>query len=191
MFVSSSLNHEGHEQRKASWVGASRGGRACHLTRPYVVAVSPGAEIHDFEENHLECRSFVFFVFFVVRSSAPVWLVRACLAAFAAAVFSVTADAVEYDQLAKYWTADAQKVPYRALQTPGREHGEMLPLIVFLHGDWQDGTDNESQLVGYGNGSLELVERAIEGSVPLVYMAPQTTGAIGRRAVLLRPSPMP
>jgi len=111
----------------------------------------------------------VFSVFSVVRSLAL------ALALAAASTF-LHADAVEYDQLGKYWTADAQRVPYRALQTPGREHGELLPLIVFLHGDWQDGDDNESQLVGYGNGSLELVDRAIEGNVPVVYLAPQTTG---------------
>ena len=87
------------------------------------------------------------------------------------------AHAVEDGQLAKYRTTDALKVPYRALVTPGREHGERLPLIVFLHGDWQDGDDNESQLEGYGNGSLELVDRAIEGNIPIVYIAPQTTGS--------------
>jgi predicted peptidase len=52
-----------------------------------------------------------------------------------------------------------------------------LPLVVFLHGDWQDGDDNDSQLAGYGNGSLELVDRAIEGNIPLVYIAPQTTNS--------------
>jgi predicted peptidase len=78
--------------------------------------------------------------------------------------------------LAKYWTDDALHVPYRAIVTAGRENAEKLPLIVFLHGDWQDGTDNESQLVGYGNGSLELIDRAVEGGVPIVYVAPQTTG---------------
>jgi len=83
--------------------------------------------------------------------------------------------AIEYDELAKYWTPDAQRVPYRAFVTPGREHGERLPLVVFLHGDWQDGDDNDSQLAGYGNGSLELVDRAREGNIPLVYIAPQTT----------------
>jgi len=85
--------------------------------------------------------------------------------------------AVENAELGKYWTDDAAKVPYRAIETPGRRNGETLPLIVFLHGDWQDGTDNESQLAGYGNGSMELIDQAIDGHVPLVYVAPQTTGA--------------
>ncbi|MGH8122809.1 MAG: hypothetical protein ACREPT_08555 [Rudaea sp.] len=83
--------------------------------------------------------------------------------------------AVEEDTLGKYWTPDSLHVPYRAIVTPGREHNERLALIVFLHGDWQDGTDNESQLGGYGNGSLELVDQAIAGGIPLVYIAPETT----------------
>jgi predicted peptidase len=57
--------------------------------------------------------------------------------------------------------------------TPGREGGELLPLLVFLHGAWQDGTNNESQLAGYGNGSLELVDDALRDNIPLVYIAPQ------------------
>lgn len=85
--------------------------------------------------------------------------------------------AVENADLGKLWTSDAARVPYRAIQTPGRRDGERLPLIVFLHGDWQDGTDNESQLAGYGNGSMELIDSAIRGGVPLIYAAPQTTGA--------------
>jgi predicted peptidase len=84
---------------------------------------------------------------------------------------------LEDAELAKFWTSDAQHVPYRAIVTAGRRDGELLPLIVFLHGDWQDGTDNESQLAGDGNGSFELVDTAREGGVPLVYVAPQTTNA--------------
>jgi predicted peptidase len=80
-------------------------------------------------------------------------------------------------ELAKFWTPDARHVPYRAIETPGRRAGETLPLIVFLHGDWQDGTDNESQLAGRGNGSFELVDAARAAGIPLVYAAPQTTGA--------------
>jgi predicted peptidase len=80
---------------------------------------------------------------------------------------------VDVSTLAKYWTQDAAHVPYRALVTPGRDGGELLPLIVFLHGAWQDGDDNESQLAGYGNGSLEWVDQAMAGNIPLVYVAPQ------------------
>ncbi|HEX6832459.1 MAG TPA: hypothetical protein VF132_02905 [Rudaea sp.] len=88
--------------------------------------------------------------------------------------WSLAAQAVELDALQKYWTADVAHIPYRAIVTPGREHYELLPLIIFLHGDWQDGDDNQSQLAGYGNGSLELIDAAIHGNVPLVYIAPQT-----------------
>jgi len=116
----------------------------------------------------------VFFASFVVQSFLCLFHRGLCLAF---ALLCTKAHAVEYSKLDKYWTAGTQHVPYRALVTPGREHDEQLPLIVFLHGDWQDGDDNESQLEGYGNGSLELVDRAIEGNIPIVYIAPQTTGS--------------
>ena len=127
-----------------------------------------------------------FSVFFVFQT-----FLRTCIrgVSLALALATAQAQAIEYPELGKYWTRDAQRVPYRAVVTPGREHGERLPLIVFLHGDWQDGDDNESQLEGYGNGSLELVDRAIEGNIPLVYIAPQTTGSYwppGRVAMVVR-----
>jgi len=120
------------------------------------------------------------FPVFVTQSVSDLighFLRRALLAGLAASasLFSLHAGAVEDRELAKYWTADSERVPYRAIVTRGRQNGEPLPLIIFLHGDWQDGTNNESQLAGYGNGSLELVDRAIEGNIPLVYIAPQTT----------------
>ncbi len=99
-----------------------------------------------------------------------VWGVLALLAA-------APSLAVENSALGKYWTEDAVRVPYRAIVTPGRENGELLPVVIFLHGDWQDGTDNESQLGGYGNGSMELIDRAISANVPFVYIAPETTDA--------------
>ena len=88
-----------------------------------------------------------------------------------------SAGAVELSALGKFWTADDQHIPYRAIVTPGRIDDEKLPLVVFLHGDWQDGTNNESQLGGYGNGSLKLVDAAIRNNIPLVYIAPETTNA--------------
>ncbi len=112
----------------------------------------------------------------------PVFRLRLrALAALAVFLFGLSASAsaasLEDAELAKYWTADALRVPYRAVQTPGRRDGERLPLILFLHGDWQDGTDNQSQLAGRGNGSYELVDAARDGGIPLVFLAPQTTDA--------------
>jgi predicted peptidase len=109
--------------------------------------------------------------------TAGVRVLRPLFASLLLVLLAASAGAVENAELGKYWTADADKVPYRAIETPGQRNGEKLPLIVFLHGDWQDGTDNESQLAGYGNGSMELIDQAIDGGVPLVYAAPQTTGA--------------
>ena len=87
------------------------------------------------------------------------------------------APALDDDELGAFWTPDALHVPYRAVMTAGRRDHELLPLIVFLHGDWQDGTDNESQLAGRGNGSFELIDAARDAGIPLVYVAPQTTAA--------------
>ncbi len=111
----------------------------------------------------------------------PRWGIRALrgmigLALCDPAAHATTAGLVDAD-LAKAWTADPAHVPYRAIETAGRRDRELLPLIVFLHGDWQDGTDNESQLAGRGNGSFELVDAARDAGIPLVYVAPQTTAA--------------
>lgn len=97
------------------------------------------------------------------------------LLALLASLASAPSLAVKDDALGKYWSADSLHVPYRAIVTPSARKNERLPLIVFLHGDWQDGTDNQSQLGGYGNGSMQLIDRAIKEKIPLVYIAPETT----------------
>ncbi len=97
--------------------------------------------------------------------------------ALALVAFALPARALDDAELAKFWTNDAAHVPYRAVETRDRRNNELLPLIVFLHGDWQDGVDNESQLAGDGNGSFELVDAARAAHIPLVYVAPQTTDA--------------
>jgi predicted peptidase len=92
-------------------------------------------------------------------------------------LLTAPAHAIRNEDLAKFWTPDDLHVPYRAIVTGTRRNGELLPLVIFLHGDWQDGTDNQSQLAGHGNGSFELVDRAESAGIPLVYIAPQTTDA--------------
>jgi predicted peptidase len=83
--------------------------------------------------------------------------------------------AAEEAELARYWTRDSLHVPYRAVLTARPARGEHVPLIVFLHGDWQDGEDNDAQLDGYGNGSMQLIDQARKAGQALVYLAPQTT----------------
>ena len=80
--------------------------------------------------------------------------------------------AVDTARLERGVTA-AHAIPYRAIETPGRRVGEKLPLILFLHGSGQAGSDDDSQLDGQANGALELVDRALHEGVPLVFAAPQ------------------
>lgn len=98
---------------------------------------------------------------------------RGMLLALPVLVASAMAHAVELSDLAGHRTATRPSYAYRAIETPGRRNAERLPLIVFLHGSGQNGTDNASQLGGYGNGSLELVDTALVAGIPLVYVAPQ------------------
>jgi predicted peptidase len=100
-------------------------------------------------------------------------LLRPLLAVLAA--HATAASAVENAELGKFWTPTPDAVPYRAIQSGAAGPGQRLPLVVFLHGDWQDGTDNAAQLAGYGNGSMQLVDQARKAGTPLVYLAPQTT----------------
>src|SRR5690348_11120824 len=82
----------------------------------------------------------------MVRLQTPFLRRLGALLALTSILAGSPAAAVEDAELAKVWTADPSHVPYRAIETPGRREGERLPLIVFLHGDWQDGTDNQAQL---------------------------------------------
>lgn len=100
-------------------------------------------------------------------------LLRPLLAVLAACAGPVAA--VDNAELGKFWTPKPDAVPYRAIQSGAPAPGQRLPLVVFLHGDWQDGTDNEAQLAGYGNGSMQLIDQARKAGTPLVYLAPQTT----------------
>ena len=83
------------------------------------------------------------------------------------------AGAVDAHAFGRYRLAAADAIAYRAMQTAGRRDGELLPLIVFLHGSGQNGTDNDKQLQGHANGALELVDAAQANGIPLVFVAPQ------------------
>ncbi|MEO7917204.1 MAG: hypothetical protein ABIR16_06130 [Dokdonella sp.] len=86
------------------------------------------------------------------------------------------ASAVDVSEFASFHTPASKGMPYRAIQTPGRSNGELLPLIIFLHGSGQNGDDNEVQIDGNANGALELVDTAIKANLSLVFVAPQVDG---------------
>lgn len=83
------------------------------------------------------------------------------------------AAAIDNEAFGRFHTGSSERIAYRAIETAGRRDGELLPLIVFMHGSGQNGTDNESQLEGHANGALELVDAAHAKRIPLVFVAPQ------------------
>lgn len=88
-------------------------------------------------------------------------------------LIAANAGAIDVDQFARYHVAGENGLPYRSIQTSGRNDRELLPLIVFLHGSGQNGDNNEDQIDGNANGALELVDTAIQANLPLVFVAPQ------------------
>lgn len=85
------------------------------------------------------------------------------------------AHAIDTGAFARLRTPAPVELPYRAIVTPGRIGDELLPLVVFLHGSSQNGTDNDAQISENANGALELVDTAIQNNLPLVFVAPQVT----------------
>jgi predicted peptidase len=69
---------------------------------------------------------------------------------------------------AKEYKADGKTLPYRLLRPEGTEVGKKYPLVVFLHGAGERGTDNEKQLV---HGVGQFVEN--RDKYPCFLIAPQ------------------
>ena len=81
--------------------------------------------------------------------------------------------------------APAGGLPYRLYVPPFARPGVRLPLIVFLHGSGQDGTDNDAQIAYGGNGALELLDDAVSGHIPVLFAAPQTPHEYWRPAAVM------
>lgn len=83
---------------------------------------------------------------------------RQVLAMFALAL-STTADAAEPD--AKVFRKGDKSLPYRLVKPAGTEAGKTYPLVLFLHGAGERGTDNAKQLIHVwdkGTGPLGRAE---------------------------------
>ena len=66
-------------------------------------------------------------------------------------------------------------LPYRFLVPPGYSSSQRYPLIVFLHGSGERGSDNDLPLAKNGNGSLQLVAGQNQADHPAFMLVPQAS----------------
>lgn len=74
---------------------------------------------------------------------------------------------------ATFKNAAGQTMPYRLLKPEKIEPGQAYPLMLFLHGVGERGTDNRKQLA---NGANELAKQEIRRKHPCFIVAPQCPG---------------
>jgi poly(3-hydroxybutyrate) depolymerase len=111
------------------------------------------------------------------------WTLAAC-AAVAAASASVTYPALSsflwgntgVNATAKTSSVSGSGYPYRLLLPPNYDAARKYPLIIFLHGSGEAGSDNTSQISAYNNtanGALALVSLENQATYPCFFAAPQ------------------
>jgi len=78
--------------------------------------------------------------------------------------------------------AEPNDLPYRYLVPADYDTANAYPLIVFLHGIGERGTDNSAQLNNNANGALQLVSAANQATAPCFMLAPQASVSEGWNA---------
>ncbi len=73
------------------------------------------------------------------------------------------------------YQADGLTTPYRFYAPPGLQAKVKYPLIIFLHGHGERGTDNHAQLAGECQGSWEFLSKKNQDKQKCFFIAPQTT----------------
>ena len=68
---------------------------------------------------------------------------------------------------------DGTGLPFRYFVPPDTTPGETYPLILFLHGSGERGSDNEAQLDNQANGAMQLLDDANLALRPVFMIAPQ------------------
>jgi predicted peptidase len=93
-------------------------------------------------------------------------------AAVLAAILAPTVRAKEPLPLEKHVFADAlgEKLPYRLLKPEAIDSAKKYPLVVFLHGAGERGSDNEKQLV---HGVPQFAAKEVREKFPCFLVAPQ------------------
>lgn len=64
-------------------------------------------------------------------------------------------------------------LPFRLFVPKNYDPNASYPIVVFLHGSGEVGTDNEKQLKNNGNGSLWLINTDYQVNYPMFFVAPQ------------------
>lgn len=74
-------------------------------------------------------------------------------------------------------TSAAGSTPYRLFVPAGYVATTSYPLVLFLHGSGESGTNNTSPLNGGANGALVFVSTANQASYPCFMLIPQATSS--------------
>ena len=85
----------------------------------------------------------------------------------------LAAAAVPADFLFRNTADDGTGMPYRIFVPPGYNAAQSYPLIVFLHGAGEAGTNNTAQLNNNANGAMKLISDANLALQPTFMAAPQ------------------
>jgi hypothetical protein len=70
-------------------------------------------------------------------------------------------------------STDGANLPFRYFVPPGYDSAQAYPLILFLHGSGERGSDNEAQLDNNANGALQLIGDSQLALQPIFMIAPQ------------------
>ena len=96
------------------------------------------------------------------------------LLAFAASLVAASAQAATRDDfLYGNSEPDGTGLPFRYFVPPDATPGEAYPVILFLHGSGERGSDNEAQLNNSANGAMQLLDDANLALQPVFMIAPQ------------------
>lgn len=79
------------------------------------------------------------------------------------------------DFLRRNEPAPAGQLPYR-IYVPAVCQTQRCPIVVFLHGSGESGTDNNKQLNNNGNGVFAWLSDVNQATQPMIMVAPQVVG---------------
>ncbi len=79
------------------------------------------------------------------------------------------------DFLRRNEPAPAGQLPYR-IYVPAACQAQQCPIVVFLHGSGESGTDNNKQLNNNGNGVFAWLSDVNQATQPMIMVAPQVVG---------------